>query len=216
MKYRIFVGYDPRQPVAYNVCQHSIAVNASHPVSITPLILSQLPITRRGLTEFTFSRFLVPYLSDFKGISMFMDPDMIVAGDVCELIDNIDVAAGSVHVVKDQPLFEWPSMMVFSNTSCKRLKPDYVNNRENDLFTMDNWANGVGELPPEWNHCCSYAEPKEAKLYHFTAGLPIWPETMEMYQEKPVWDDAFRQAMSSVSYMELMGNSVHEQRRQQK
>ena len=74
-KYHVFIGYDPRQPIAYNVAQYSVVKNASQPVSVTPLILSQLPITRRGLTEFTFSRFLVPWLTGFKGKSMFMDQD---------------------------------------------------------------------------------------------------------------------------------------------
>lgn len=212
---KVYIGYDPRQPVAYNICQHSVVSNASKPVSITPLILSQLPITRRGLTEFTFSRFLVPYLSGFRGNSLFMDPDMIVTGDICELLDGIDCTKGAVHVVKDQPQFEWPSMMVFSNMRCKTLMPEYVNNPENNLFDLESWSTkGVGELPAEWNHCVGYKEPAQAKLYHFTAGLPIWPETANQYEEQRAWDDAFRKALSSCSYMELMGNSVHEQRRQ--
>ena len=44
---RVFIGYDHRQPVAFSTCAHSIVRNASGPVAITPLILSQLPITRR-------------------------------------------------------------------------------------------------------------------------------------------------------------------------
>jgi len=212
---KIFVGYDPRQPVAYNVCQHSIVSNASKPVSITPLILSQLPISRRGLTEFTFSRFLVPYLSGFVGNSVFLDPDMIVTGDICDLLDDVDCTKGAVHVVKDQPEFEWPSMMVFSNMRCKTLMPEYVDNPENNLFDLNSWSRqGVGELPAEWNKCVGYAEMDGAKLYHFTEGLPIWPETKGRYEDEIHWNNAFRHALSSCSYMELMGNSVHEQRRQ--
>jgi len=219
-RYSVYIGYDPRQPVAYNICQHSVVSNASKPVSITPLILSQLPITRRGLTEFTFSRFLVPYLSGFRGNSLFMDPDMIVTGDICELLDGIDSTKGAVHVVKDQPQFEWPSMMVFSNMRCKTLMPEYVNNPENNLFDLESWSNqGVGELPAEWNYCVGYKEqhehskPAEANLYHFTMGLPFWEEVWSC-PEDIYWDQAFRKALSSCSYMELMGNSVHEQRRQ--
>ena len=207
-EYRVFIGYDPRQPIAYNVAQYSVARNASKPVSVTPLILPQLPITRRGLTEFTFSRFLVPYLCDFRGRAMFMDPDMIVAGDVCELIDSIDPTDGSVFVVKDQPDFERPSMMVFSNPKCRYLTPEYVQNEENVLFDFD-WALNVGELPPEWNHCVGYQEPKKAKLYHYTCGLPIWPEVNDLFDENRVWDDEFRQSVSSVGWSELMGGSVH-------
>lgn len=206
--YRVFIGYDPRQPIAYNIAQYSVVRNASKPVQITPLILNQLPITRRGLTEFTFSRFLVPYLTDFQGKSMFMDPDMIVTGDVCELLDNVDIAEASVFVVKDQPQFEWPSMMVFSGPKSRYLTPEYVQNEENALFDMK-WALSVGELDPEWNHCITYQEPKEAKLYHYTAGLPIWPETTGIAPEEAVFNQYFRDAVSSVGWQELMGNSVH-------
>lgn len=214
------IGYDPRQPVAYNVAQHSVIRNASKPVCITPLVLNQLPITRRGLTEFTFSRFLVPWLCDFKGKAMFMDPDMIVLGDVCAMMDARDPMAGVVHVVKDQPEFEWPSMMVFSNARCRNLTPEYVENPENPLFGFD-WADKVGEIPAEWNFCVGYqgeecntfgpVNPK--KLYHFTEGLPIWPQTRNHPDHSPIWEKEFNDANSSVSYAELMGNSVHAQRR---
>jgi len=39
---RVFIGYDSKLPVLYNVAQHSIQVRASQPVSITPIMLSQL------------------------------------------------------------------------------------------------------------------------------------------------------------------------------
>ena len=73
---RVFIGYDDRQPVAYNVLQFSIATRSSRPVTITPLIINQLPIKRTGLTPFTFSRFLVPWLCDYQGTALFLDIDM--------------------------------------------------------------------------------------------------------------------------------------------
>src|SRR5437879_2363173 len=103
---RIFIGYDPRQPIAYNVLQHSIIRHASRPVAITPLILAQLPIKRRGLTEFTYSRFLVPWLCHYQGQAVFLDSDMIVKGDIAELFFkfNADVA-----MMIEQAEFEWAS-----------------------------------------------------------------------------------------------------------
>jgi len=62
---RIFIGYDHRQAVAYNVLQFSLFRRSSRPLSISPLVLPTLPMTRQGLTPFTFSRFLVPWLCDF-------------------------------------------------------------------------------------------------------------------------------------------------------
>ena len=38
----VFIGYDPRETVAYSVLAHSIQARASQPVSISPLRLSQL------------------------------------------------------------------------------------------------------------------------------------------------------------------------------
>ena len=38
-------------------------------------------------TEFTYSRFLVPHLCDYRGKAIFMDNDMLCFGDVKELDD---------------------------------------------------------------------------------------------------------------------------------
>ena len=40
---RIFIGYDPREAVAYHVCANSIVRHARQPVAITPLALHTLP-----------------------------------------------------------------------------------------------------------------------------------------------------------------------------
>lgn len=202
---RVFIGFDPRQPIAYNVAQFSVIRNASEPVSITPLVLDQLPIERRGLTDFTFSRFLVPYLSGFEGVSVFMDPDMVVGGDIYEL-DGLVRNGAPVHVVKDQPRFEWPSMMVFNNAKCTDLTPEYVDDESNSLFDFG-WADEIGDLPSEWNYCIGYAAQKDAKLYHYTQGIPCWPETADLEPEH--WDKEFKMANSTVSWKELMGNSIH-------
>jgi len=68
---RVFIGFDAKLPVLYNVLQHSIQVRASRPVGISPIMLSQLSgiYTRErhplASTEFSFSRFLTPYLSNY-------------------------------------------------------------------------------------------------------------------------------------------------------
>ena len=152
----------------------------------------------------------MPYLSGFSGKSLFMDPDMIVTGDICELIDMADPAEAPVHVMKDQPRFEWPSVMVFNNGCCKALTPGYVDNEENGMFDFA-WSGRdggkIGSFPAEWNHCIGYQEPKKAKLYHYTQGIPCWPETMGIEDEP--WQQTFRDAVSTVSWQELMGGSIH-------
>ena len=93
---RVFIGYDPREAVAFSVLSHSIHVRSSQPVSITPLMLSQLDglmwRERNPLqsTDFSFSRFLTPYLSNFEGWSIFMDCDMLVLDDIVRLWEMRD------------------------------------------------------------------------------------------------------------------------------
>lgn len=203
---RVFIGYDRRQPLAYNVLQHSIIRHSSVPVSITPLVITQLPIKRRGLTDFTFSRFLVPWLCGFKGTAVFMDADMVVTGDIKELFDQID-PANAVSVMLDQARFEWGSLMAFSNACCHMLTPEFIDNEKNPLLDLA-WAPYIGSIKDEWNHCVGYQEAKEAKLYHYTQGLPCFPET-EGLPEDEHWHKEKAAMLDTVSWTELMGKSVH-------
>ncbi len=202
----VFVGYDPRQPLAFNVLQHSILRHASVPVSITALRLDTLPISRRGLTEFTYSRFLVPYLTCFGGPSVFMDSDIVVTGDIAELFAQADTQY-AVQVMQNQPKFEWASVMLFNGYQCRKLTPEYIGDVSNKLFNMD-WGK-VGTFSDEWNHCVGMKEPNwDAKLYHFTQGIPCWYETRGLPEDQ-FWLDEYQQMIKTVGWKELMGSSVH-------
>lgn len=206
----VFIGVDRRQPIAAQVLAHSIYTRSSKPVSITPLVLSQLPIKRRGLTEFTFSRYLVPWLSNFVGRSIFLDADMLCLGDIAELEDLADPIA-PVSLVKNKVRFEWPSMMVFNNAACTHLTPAFIDDPQSQPQSF-RWAKEVVELPPDWNFLCGYDKyVPNVKLVHYTSGVPIWPETKHCdYAQE--WQDERKASNSSVSFDELMGKSVHAQR----
>jgi hypothetical protein len=200
---RVFIGYDPRQPIAYNVLQHSIIRRASRPVSITPLVLAQLPLKRRGLTEFTYSRFLVPWLCGYSGQALFLDADMVVKDDIAQVFADFD---GEVAMQIEQAQFEWASAMLFNCDRCKLLTPDFVENKLNVLFDF-HWAQRVGKLSPTWNRPVGYSEPAKSKLYHYTQGIPVWAETRGLEPE-PFVSEA-KAMLHTVSFNELMGNSVH-------
>lgn len=217
---RIYIGYDHRQPLAYNVCQHSIHRHASKPVDVQPLMLRKMPIQRKGLTDFTFSRYLVPYLDGYLGSALFLDADIIVRDDIFKLYEIVGEPIENSHlseekyaelpsawVVKNKKVrFEWPSVMYFNSWKCHSLTPEYV---EKDNPQTLEWARKIGELPKEWNHCVGYDEPNpDAKIIHFTQGIPCWPETRDCeYAEK--WNEEFQHTNGTVSWGDLMGNSVH-------
>lgn len=211
---RVFIGVDERQPVAYTVAQASIARNSSRPVAITPLILSQLPIVRKGLTSFTFSRYLVPWLCGYEGHAMFVDADVLCLGDIAELPWESEAAVSVVphttvrkNGVDVSVQFERPSVMLFNCARCSVLTPEYIQNGKPHSLE---WANPIGQLQPEWNYLVGYNSGGNAKLAHFTAGLPIFEETKDD-EFASEWSEMAQYAGQTCSWEELMGNSVHAQ-----
>ena len=101
----IFIGYDPREAVAYHTCANSIIRHASKPVAIIPLALNLFNDYKEthtdGSNQFIYSRFLVPYLMGFSGKAIFIDGDMILRDDIIKLWNYVDTfIAWDVAVVK--------------------------------------------------------------------------------------------------------------------
>jgi len=85
----IFVGYDPREAIAYHTCVNSIIRNSSRSVAIVPVALNLFQEYSEthtdGSNHFIYTRFLVPYFMQYDGWAVFIDGDMIVRGDIAEL-----------------------------------------------------------------------------------------------------------------------------------
>jgi lipopolysaccharide biosynthesis glycosyltransferase len=120
----IYLGWDQREQLAYDVAHWSIVRRASRPVLVTPLRLQSLsylltrrieekdgklwcPISQAPMsTEFAISRFCVPFLQDHKGWALFADCDVLALGDIAELFDLADdryavMCVKHKHEVKD-------------------------------------------------------------------------------------------------------------------
>ena len=95
--FNIYIGYDTREDIAYQVSKFS-ALQQSKNVSVLPLKLDDLKEKglywrgedKLGSTEFTFSRFLVPELNDYKGWALFCDCDIIFLDDINNLFNLRD------------------------------------------------------------------------------------------------------------------------------
>lgn len=207
---KVFIGADPRQPVSLSVLAQSVYKHSSQPIAITPLVIEQLPIKRVGLTPFTFSRFLVPYLCDYQGWGLFLDSDILVMDDIAKLFSLADDKY-TVMVSKDlEHKFEWASVMLFNCAKCRHLTPEYIETASG-LHTIA-WApdEQIGDLPREWNHLVGYQPIPEVmpKLIHYTQGMPAYPLT----QDSPYaleWAKEHQLMNSIRPWEELMGNSVH-------
>lgn len=211
MTLRIYIGYDDRQVISYTVLQGSIVCQASQPVAIVPLSLPTLPIKRVGLTPFTFSRFLVPWLQDYRGWALFMDADILVLADIAQLFALADDSF-AVMVVQNPRRFEWASVILFNcgHPANKALTPAYVDDPKAPLFKFG-WLKNhdIGDLPREWNHLVGYDKPRpDAKLVHYTMGIPPFEET-RMCEYADHWMRAHKLVNATAPWAQLMGNSVH-------
>ena len=197
----IFIGYDPREAIAYHVCANSIIRNSSRPVAITPLALNNFKEYTEthtdGSNQFIYSRFLVPYLTGYHGWAIFMDGDMIVRGDIAELWDLREIDK-DVMVVKhdyktkmsekylgskneDYPRKNWSSVMLLncSQFPTQKLTPKYIQESTGAHLHRFEWVQDyrIGELPKEWNWLPDEFGPNpDAKLLHYTLGTPCFHE----------------------------------------
>jgi lipopolysaccharide biosynthesis glycosyltransferase len=199
---RVFIGYDPREAVAFSVLAHSIYARASEPVTVAPLMLSAL----RGVfdrarhplqsTDFAFTRFLVPYLSGYAGWSIFTDCDMLVLDDIASLWRLRDDRYAVMVVKHDHqpresakflgqpqtqyPKKNWSSVMLFNNARCTTLSTEYVNRASGLELHQFKWLASddlIGALPRRWNHLVGYHPPsRDVALVHYTLGGPYFDE----------------------------------------
>ena len=198
----IFIGYDSKEKVAYNVLSHSIIQNSTKPVAITPIALNHLKddfVRERNAlssTEFSFSRFMIPHLMNYQGWALFMDCDMLMFEDVAELWRMRDDSK-AIQVCKHdytpkedtkflgqvQTKYEkknWSSVMLMNCKKCTTLTPDYVNKASGLELHQFKWLEGdhlIGDLPLEWNWLVGEYEYKDdVKNVHYTKGGPWFEE----------------------------------------
>ena len=198
---RIFIGYDSREKIAFHVLSYSIIANATIPVSITPINLNNFkhfynrPRGKKDSTEFSISRFLTPYLSNYEGYSLYLDCDIIMLGDVAKLLKF--VAGKSTRVLwcvkhkykpKDRTKFlkekqfiyskkNWSSFMLFNNRKCKILTPKFVSKAHGLVLHQFKWTKEklIGSLPKIWNVLVGEQKiPKNFYALHYTLGGPYF------------------------------------------
>lgn len=201
---KIFVGYDKKEAIAFNVLCHSIHRQSTIPVSIIPLNLSNLTsIYKRAhddrqSNEFSFSRFLVPYLANYEGWALFMDCDMLLRSDISEILSYFDETK-AVSVVKhdykskvsvkylgnkqfNYPRKNWSSFILWncSHEKNRMVTPEFVASAEAAELHRFLWLDDddIGELNSDWNWLVGeYSNaPASVKVLHWTLGGPYFKD----------------------------------------
>jgi lipopolysaccharide biosynthesis glycosyltransferase len=212
---RIFIGWDSRFPEPADVLSYSLRKHASIPLDIRYLKLDELDLHRQhdplASTEFTYSRFLVPYLCGYEGKALFMDNDMLCFGDIREL-DELDMRNLALRVVKHDhqptntvkmygavqtryPRKNWSSLMIMNCAKLKLWTKEIVETQTGAYLHrfQDIPDEQIGEIPGTWN-TLDWMDGS-TKLIHYTNGGP-WFREYEDHPHADVWFAA-REEMST-------------------
>ncbi len=210
----VFIGYDPREAIAYHVCANSIIRKATVPVSLNPLALNLMLGYKEqhndGSNHFIYSRFLVPHLMNYQGWALFIDGDMILRDDISELW-NLRDETKAVMVVKhdyktcmpvkylgskneDYPRKNWSSVILWNcaHQLNRQITPEFVQNATGAQLHRFTWIpdDQIGELPIEWNWLPDeFGQNKNAKLLHYTLGTPCFND----FATSPMSDEWHRE-----------------------
>ena len=227
MTSNVFVGYDTREDIAYQVCEFSIKrFNAN--VAITPLVQHELrqkkiywrEIDKLASTEFTFTRFLVPHLMNFKGWALFIDCDIVFLEDVNNLFSLADDRY-AVMCVKHEfnpkpglkmdgqvqtvyPRKNWSSVVLWNcaHPSNEKVTVDSVNNPNFDgaYFHRFSWLKDeeIGELPCDWNWLVGWYKKDDGvpRAIHYTEGGP-WFKNYRNCEFNQDWKKCLQEMMES-------------------
>jgi len=215
---KVFVGYDTREDIAYQVCAHAIKSHTAN-ADVIPLVLNDLKdrklywrdADKLGSTEFTFSRFLIPHLTNYNGWALFCDSDIIYQSDLNELFSLKDEKYAVMCVQHDYkpkeglkmdgkqqtlyPRKNWSSVVLWNcgHPSNKKIDLKLVNdpNTTGAFLHRFSWLKDeeIGAISHEWNWLVGwYKEPEDGKPkgIHYTEGGP-WFENYRNCDYHQIW-----------------------------
>ena len=225
MTKQVFVGYDTREDIAYQVCEYSIKrYNPS--IKIVPLVQQELrqkkiywrEIDKLASTEFTFTRFLVPHLMNYKGWALFIDCDIVFLEDVNNLFSLADDRYAVMcvkHEFKPKPGLKmdgqvqtvyprknWSSVVLWNcaHPSNEKISVDSVNNPNYDgaFFHRFSWLKDeeIGELPCDWNWLVGWYKGGDGtpRAIHYTEGGP-WFKNYRSCEFNQQWKECLQEMM---------------------
>lgn len=225
---KLFLGMDEREAVGLHVFLESLWEHTSLPVSVialTPKLAKRLEIQSDGTNAFTTLRFAIPELCGNAGWAIFADGiDMLVRYDLAELWNLCD-GKEAVKVVKHNYHTKHPRKYVGTALEAENLDYERKNWSSLVLWNCSHWAHfrnrekllsgdgkylhrfswladeEIGEIPPVWNHLVSeYPYDKNAKIAHFTLGLPGF-EHYRRADYATEWNGHLKAAARGLQYL---------------
>jgi len=204
--HKVFVGYDPVESVAWHTMAHSIFERSSVPIALVPLHTANLQSVfarerdSKQSNAFSFTRFLVPFLSAYQGFAAYFDCDQLLRTDVAELFQiGASQPDKAVHVVQHEyvprdgikylnnvqyryPRKNWSSVVLWNcgHPANRCVTPEFVTAASGMELHRFKWLDDqlIGALDVRWNWLVGeYADPPhDVRNVHWTIGGPYFNE----------------------------------------
>lgn len=217
------------------MASYSLRKNSTVPLDIIPL--KRRDLEARGIykrafdpkqsTEFTYLRFFVPYLNNYKGWALFADDDFLWLGDVKELIDQADDKYAVMCVKHDYnpevshklanllqepyPRKNWSSMMLLNcgHPANRALTLQSANDKPGSFLHRFSWIMDdslIGAVHFEWNFLVKHHTPRDGalpKAIHYTEGGPWFPDYRDT-DYAAEWLEMMREYESTLSEVRML------------
>ena len=200
----VYIGYDSSnygQELAFEVCKRSL-LRFNKNLKIIKLDRKELKNKKLylrendndGSTDFTYTRFLVPFLNNYTGYAIFCDSDFLWRCDINILKQYFEddksllcvkhnyatcLSNKKMDGLKQEwyPRKNWSSLMIFNceHPDCKKLDINNIKIKSAKWLHRMEWTNdeNIKEIPKTFNYLLGYYEDTiEPKAVHLTDGGP--------------------------------------------
>jgi hypothetical protein len=217
----IYVGWDSREVDAYKVCCESIRRHTDNSLryNILPLVRQELcdkniyyrqndPL---AATEFTYTRFFIPLLQNYKGYAIFCDCDFLWLEGIDALMRDIDFNdEKAIYVCKHDytpsqeikmdnkqqtsyPRKNWSSLIIWNcdHYKNKLLTAEKVNKETGAFLHRFQWLDDseIGDINIQWNWLVgeyNVTQHCTPRALHYTNGGP-WFDDYKNCPYAPLW-----------------------------
>ena len=187
----VFIGWDFREDIAYQIAKYSLLKNCSESENLHIYPIQKYEMISKKYywrdesnistsTDFALTRFLTPFLSNSKW-SLFIDCDFLAFGDIKKLFEQVDDKYAIMCVKHDYnpsnsfkmdgqtqsqyPRKNWSSCVLYNkeHPSNNNLTLQKINEKHPSYLHRFKWLNDdeIGELDYTWNFLEGWYKPFE-------------------------------------------------------
>ncbi len=180
---KIFVACQRSHDLVVKVLEWSVQRTTTYPFKIYSMYKQEIPFEmpkddkNKPGTPFSFQRFMIPEMCNFKGRAIYMDCDQILITDIARLfhrpMNGFDLMHCETGKRGTKKFAQRSSVMLIDCEKTKWKISDLVNDMNEGKITyqqlmIDMATENKGVIPYTWNSLDKY-EPGKTDLIHYTA-----------------------------------------------